>query len=154
MAEDRTPVYAVSACLLGIRCRYDGGHKLNSKVVEFLKDKLTVPVCPELLSGLSMPRPAAEIQSGDGRDVLQGQARVKLADGSEVTQAFLRGAREALVWIQRARATHAILKERSPSCGVRRIYRAGRLEEGRGVFAALLEAEGIRLHCEEEIPDE
>lgn len=152
MAAHPAKIYAVSACLLGVRCRYNGGHKLTPQVMEFLKNKQAVLVCPELLSGLPIPRPPAEIQAGDGRDVLQGQARVELADGVDVTEAFRRGAREALAWVQAAGATHAILKERSPSCGVRRIYRQGRLKEGRGVFAALLEAEGVRLISEEEIP--
>jgi len=154
MPESIPRIYAVSACLLGIRCRYNGGHKLTPQVMEFLKNKQAVLVCPELLSGLPIPRPPAEIQAGDGRRVLREEARVKLADGSDVTEAFRRGAGAALELVKHGRATHAILKERSPSCGVRRIYRAGRLKEGKGVFAALLEAEGVNVISEEEIPGE
>ena len=151
MTDRPSKIYAVSACLLGIRCRYDGGHKLHPIVIEFLKDKSIVPVCPELLSGLPIPRLPAEIQSGDGRDVLRGQARVKLADGSDVTEAFRRGAGEALVWVKAASATHAILKERSPACGVNQIYRQGQLVSGPGICAALLREAGIEIISEEQV---
>lgn len=149
--KQSAPVYAVSACLVGIRCRYNGHHQRNAKLIRFLGNQRWFPVCPELLSGLPCPRPPAEIQGGDGRKALKGQARVKLADGTEVTEAFLRGAREAWAWVKAAGGTHAILKERSPSCGVRRIYQAGRLKEGKGVFAALLSSQGIPVISEEEI---
>lgn len=149
-----TPVYAVSACLVGIRCRYNGKHQRNAKVLRFLRNQRWFPVCPELLSGLPCPRPPAEIQGGDGRSVLRGKARVNLADGTEVTEAFLRGAREAWAWVKAAGGTHAILKERSPSCGARRVYQSGRLVGGKGVFAALLSRHGIPVLSEAEIADD
>ena len=144
-------IYAVSACLLGIRCRYDGGHKQSDKVLAFLRDRRFVPVCPELLTGLPIPRPPAEIVFGSGPDVLRGKARVKLADGTDATEAFLRGAKEALLWVRQAGATHAILKERSPSCGVHQIHQPGKVVAGQGVFAALLEEAGIKIVSEEEL---
>ena len=149
---DRPPnIFAVSACLLGIRCRYNGGHQLNPKVAEFLKGRRIVPVCPELLTGLAIPRPPAEIVSGSGPAVLAGEARVKLADGTDVTEAFLHGAKEAMQWVQLAGATHAILKERSPSCGVRQIHQQGKVVAGQGVLAALLDEAGIEIISEEEM---
>jgi uncharacterized protein YbbK (DUF523 family) len=149
---DRPPkIYAVSACLLGIRCRYDGGHKRSDKVLAFLRDRCFIPVCPEILTGRPMPRPPAEITSGSGQDVLRGEARVKLADGADVTDAFLRGAKEAMQWVQLAGATHAILKERSPSCGVRQIHRQGKVGAGQGVLAAWLDEAGIKIVSEEEL---
>jgi uncharacterized protein YbbK (DUF523 family) len=151
MTETPEKIYAVSACLLGIHCRYNGGHKRNTKVLAFLEDQLVVPVCPELISGLPLPRPPAEISSGDGRAVLAGEARVKLAEGTDVTEAFLRGAREAVQWVELSRATHAILKERSPSCGVNQIYRQGQLVPGSGIFTALLRQSGIEVISEEEL---
>jgi len=149
---DRPPkIYGVSACLLGIRCRYNGGHKRNDRVLAFLRDHRFVPVCPELLTGLPIPRPPAEIVSGSGPAVLRGEARVKLADGTDVTEAFVRGAREALQWVQLAGATHAILKERSPSCGARQIHQQGKVAAGQGMFAALLDEAGIKILSEEEL---
>ena len=149
MADHPVKIYAVSACLLGIRCRYNGGHQRSDKVLAFLRDQRFIPVCPELLTGLPLPRPPAEIISGSGPEVLRGEARVKLADGTDVTEAFLRGAKEALAWIKLAGATHAILKERSPSCGVRQIHQPGKLAAGPGVFAALLVEAGLEVVSEE-----
>lgn len=140
--------YAVSACLLGIRCRYDGGHKKNPRVIAFLENKLFVPVCPEILSGLPLPRRPARLVGGDGQAVLAGQARVELDDGTDVTDAFRRGASEALAWLQAAGCTHALLKEKSPSCGVRQIDLAGQLAPGLGVFAALAQQNEIQLVSE------
>jgi uncharacterized protein YbbK (DUF523 family) len=151
MADNPEMIYAVSACLLGIRCRYNGGHQRSDKVLAFLRDQRFIPVCPELLTGLPMPRPPAEIISGSGPEVLRGEARVKLADGTDVTEAFLRGAKEAMQWVQLAGATHALLKERSPSCGVRQIHQQGKVVEGQGVFAALLDEAGIKIVSEEEL---
>jgi len=147
---DRLPkIYAVSACLLGIRCRYNGGHKRSEKVLAFLRDQRFVPVCPELLTGLPIPRSPAEIVSGSGPEVLRGEAKVKLADGTYVTEAFVRGAREALLWVKLVGATQVILKERSPSCGVHEINRKGKVVAGQGVFAALLIEAGIEVVSEE-----
>ncbi|RME65636.1 MAG: DUF523 domain-containing protein, partial [Nitrospirae bacterium] len=104
-----------------------------------------IPVCPEQLGGLPTPRPKSEITSGDGTDVLEGRARVTTEDGHDVTEAFLRGARQCLKLVQRAGIKTAILKERSPSCGVNWIVRSNSHQKGKGVLAALLEKEDVRL---------
>ena len=85
---------AISACLLGKPCRYDGGSKPHATVAQSLGDAL--PVCPECLGGLPIPRAPSEIQGGDGTDVLAGRARVMSRDGQDVTEAFLKGAKTAL----------------------------------------------------------
>ncbi len=127
-------LYLVSACLLGLRTRYDGA----SKAVPWLerKAKHLVPVCPEQLGGLPTPRPPAEIVGGDGLAVLEGQARVINAQGEDVTSAFVRGAEEVLRLAKLLKPTGIILKARSPSCG---------LSPKIGVCAALLRLYGFSL---------
>ena len=146
----------ISACLLGVRCRYDGGHSRNDQVYKALSQtgvnpKETyqmIPVCPEEAGGLSTPRPPAEIVGGDGDDVLDGTAKVMTADGRDVTEAFLKGAHHALAVAQSHGATHVILKARSPSCGCGDIYDgtfSGTLTSGDGVTTALLKRHGITV---------
>lgn len=141
-------VVAVSACLLGERCRYDGRDKLDDALVASLRAEgaTIVPICPEVLGGLGTPRPAAEIRGGDGDDVLDGKARVVVtATGRDVTEEFLRGARAALAIARGAGATEAVLKERSPSCGSNEVHRDGGPRPGAGVAAALFRRHGFRV---------
>lgn len=140
---------AVSACLLGKPCRYDGGSKPHATVAQSLGDAL--PVCPECLGGLPIPRAPSEIQGGDGADVLAGRARVMSRDGQDVTEAFVKGAKAALQLCREVQ--EAVLKARSPSCGVGAIYDgsfSGHCRPGDGVTAALLRANGIRVRTEED----
>ncbi|MGB4176988.1 MAG: DUF523 domain-containing protein, partial [Halanaerobiales bacterium] len=67
----------VSACLLGENVRYDGANTLNEELLELLKGKEILPICPEVAGDLPVPRPPAEIVNGDGNDVLAGRARVE-----------------------------------------------------------------------------
>ena len=134
----------VSACLLGAACKYSGGDNFCSKVAALAKTYPLVPVCPEQLGGLPTPRTPAERQ-GD---------RVITRDGSDVTDAYLRGAQEALKLATRFGCDTAILKARSPSCGAHGIYDGtftGTVVPGSGVTAKLLEASGIRIITEEEL---
>ena len=134
----------VSACLLGAACKYSGGDNLCPKVAALTEKYHLVPVCPEQLGGLPTPRTPAERQ-GD---------RVITRDGSDVTDAYLRGAQEALKLAKFFGCDTAILKVRSPSCGVGAIYDGtftGTVIPGSGVTAALLEASGIRVITEEEL---
>jgi len=138
----------VSACLLGVRCRYDGADNLTPEVVGQAAVRCLIPVCPEVLGGLPTPRPRAEVVGGDGVDVLAGRARVVTCEGRDVTDAFLRGAREVLRVARVLGAREAWLKGRSPSCGVSRIHDGSfsrRTRPGPGVTAALLAREGVRL---------
>ena len=134
----------VSACLLGIGCRYDGKHKANPDVLA-LKDRYNlIPVCPEVFGGLPTPRVPSE-RIGE---------RVMMKDGHDVTQNYHRGAAEALTLCRIYNIRTAILKERSPSCGKGEIYDgsfSGALTKRDGVTAELLISEGIRVLGESEI---
>ena len=139
---------AISACLLGVRCRYDGGDSRNEAAIKHKETDQLIPVCPEEAGGLPTPRPPAEIVGGDGDDVLNGKAKVMTVDGTDVTEAYLKGAYHALQVAQSNGATHVILKARSPSCGCGDIYDgtfSGRLTSGDGVTTALLKRHGITV---------
>lgn len=143
----------VSACLVGIPCRYDGGSCPNDQLQALAMQGDVLPLCPEVLGGLSTHRSPAEIQGDDGGDVLEGRARVVTTEGKDVTAEFLAGARKVLRVAHRWGIKVAILKARSPSCGVGQIYDgsfSGRLVEGDGVTAALLKREGIIVKSEEQ----
>ena len=127
-------VLLVSACLLGLRCRYDG----QSKRMDGLERLLALPIS---LGGLPTPRMPAERQG----------ERVRALDGRDVTENYRRGAEEALRLAQLLGARTALLKERSPSCGCGAIYDGsftGALVPGRGVAAALLQESGIEVFGE------
>ena len=144
----------VSACLAGRACRFDGSGAYEDEVAALVEEGRAVLVCPEVDGGLGTPRPPAEIVGGDGADVLAGRARVVTHQGADVTDAYVKGAERALAAAQRAGATSAILKARSPSCGVGRIYDGSfsrTLEAGDGVTAALLEANGVHVMSDEDI---
>lgn len=128
---------AVSACLLGENCKYNGGNNFNPALKELLAGHQVIPVCPELAGGLSVPREAAEIVAGT----------VRHKDGSSVDAAFRKGAQKALEQVRESSAELVILQSRSPSCGVREIYDgsfSGKLTAGKGVFARLLAEQGIK----------
>lgn len=144
-------VTVASACLAGICCRFDGGHRLDERVLKLQERGKLIPLCPEQLGGLPIPRPPAEITGGDGYDVLDGRARVVGAEGKDVTRHFLEGAQKVLKIIKESGAEEVILKEKSPSCGVHKIYRNGVIVPGKGVLAALLFREGIEVISNEDL---
>jgi uncharacterized protein YbbK (DUF523 family) len=135
----------VSACLLGLCTRYQGGHRRREEAVRLLETHNVVPICPEQMGGLSTPRPPAEIDQGDGDTVLAGQARVINDARTDVTEQYLRGARTAAEIAAMVGARRAVLKEGSPACGVHRIKRRGDDVAGSGVAAALLRSKGIQV---------
>lgn len=144
----------VSACLVGLNCKYNGGSNYNEKIAKLVKEKKAIPVCPEQLGGLSTPRTPAEIIRGSGEDVLAGKARVKTKDGEDVTDRFIKGARETLKVAELAGCKKAVFKAKSPSCGYGKIYNGrftNSLIKGNGVAAALLEKHGIKIYTEESI---
>ena len=131
----------ISACLLGCRCRYDGGSKMHPAAAALAERYELVPVCPEQLGGLPTPRPPAE-RVGD---------RVLTAAGGDVTEQYRRGAEEALRLCRVTGCEAAVLKERSPSCGSGAVYDgtfSGVLTAGDGVAAALLKEAGIPVYGE------
>ena len=134
----------VSACLLGRNCRYDGGNCFNERVKEFLASKEYLAVCPEQLGGLTTPRKPSEISVDNVFD----------KDGLDVTAAFRLGAATVLSRALSSGCQLAILKSESPSCGKGLIFDgsfSGKLVEGKGITAALLESSGIRVITEEEL---
>lgn len=135
----------VSSCLAGHFCRYDGGSKPHPVIVALCRKGLAIPVCPESLSGLPVPRPACE----------QVNNRAILRDGSDVTEELLKGAHLALQKARQSGADIAILKSKSPSCGIGEIYDgtfSGRLAPGMGFFASLLAQAGLELYSENNFP--
>lgn len=128
----------VSACLMGFRCRYDGGAQRLDCLDALRERHVLVPVCPEVMGGLPTPREPSEIRSG----------RVVTRDGRDVTEAFARGAREAEKIALACGCRCAMLKERSPSCGLGRVYDGtftGTLTRGDGLCARLLSQRGLRV---------
>jgi len=141
----------VSACLVGVNCRYDGKNSFNSKIFEMFRKGDIIPLCPEQLGGLPTPREVQEIVGGTGEDVLRGKANVITASGRDVTKNFLRGAEETLRIAKSLGVKEAVLKSCSPSCGCGKIYDgtfSGKLKDGNGVTAALLKEHGIRIRNE------
>ena len=146
------PRYVVSGCLAGLCCRYDGGSNPCAQVVKLVEAGLAVPVCPESLSGLPVPRPPCE-QMLYGPD--KGEIRVLSRDGADVTAAFELGAERALSAALATGAREAILKARSPSCGVGEVYDGSfshTLRPGDGLWAARLREAGFRLWTEDSLP--
>ena len=144
----------ISACLTGVRCRYDGGHCWDGLLMAALAGAELIPVCPEQLGGLSTPREPAQIVGGEGNDVLGGLGAVRTEAGNDLTHAFIDGARKTLAIAKREKIGMAILKSRSPSCGCGSIYDGsftGCLRQGYGVTATLLRKAGIICRSPEEI---
>ncbi|RMF88455.1 MAG: DUF523 domain-containing protein, partial [Nitrospirae bacterium] len=135
----------VSACLAGVPCRYDATARPEPGLLAHVCAGHLIPVCPEMLGGLPCPRPAAEIVEGDGHAVLEGRSRVVDANGRDVTEPFLDGARCCLEIARRYGARGAIFKEGSPSCGYHRLHQGGRIVAGCGVTTALLRRHGIQV---------
>ncbi len=134
----------VSACLLGTNCKYNGGNNKNNKVLNFLKDKEVIPICQEILGGLTTPRDPAE-RVGN---------RVMTNKGQDVTKDFLKGAEETLYLSKLLDIKKALLKAKSPSCGNKEIYDGsfkGNIINGIGVTAELLKENGIEIVNENEI---
>jgi len=138
----------VSACLLGVHCRYDGSANPCSELADKIGSRPVIPICPEEFGGLSTPRPAAECCGGTGADVLAGNAKILVKEsGKDVTEQFLAGAKEALRLARKFGAKAALLKSKSPSCGCGKVYKEGQLVAGDGVTAALLRKEGITVEA-------
>ncbi len=137
----------VSACLLGVMCRYDGQSRPDEKVLTLLKNHVLVPVCPEQLGGLSTPRCPCEIQ-GD---------RVMSRDGDDRTAEYEKGALEALRLCRLFSCEAAVLKAKSPSCGLGCVYDgtfSGTLRPGDGVTAGLLKNSGVPVYTEKNLPED
>lgn len=137
----------VSACLAGYPCRYNGSAKADEWIIELVRSGQALPVCPESLAGFPVPRAPMEL-TGDGAQVLSSHAKALTRDGTDVSQALIRGAKETLRLCSIYHIQEAILKSNSPSCGYGQRYDGtfqGRLCPGHGVTSALLEQHGIKV---------
>lgn len=133
-----------SACLLGVRCRYDGKSKPCGKVLELAKKEILIPICPEQLGGLPTPREKSEMIKG----------KVTTESGRDVTRNFKIGAQEALRIARLFGIKEAILHQESPSCGSGKIHDgsfSGRVIKGDGVTTELLRKNRIMVISEEEL---
>jgi len=136
--------FLVSACLLGLPCRYDGAGKPCPAVLELAGQHELIPFCPEIYGGQPTPRPPAEIVG----------SKVINREGADVTAQYQRGADLALELCQRLCCQAAILKEKSPSCGLGQVYDgtfSGTLVPGNGITAQKLLAVGIAVYTEKQM---
>ena len=143
--------FLISGCLIGLCCRYDGSSRPHSGCIEPFRHGQGHAVCPEQLGGLASPRTPSVIEGGDGFNVLAGKARVISIDGEDRTGCFIKGAQKTLKLAKTLGIKKAVLKEKSPSCGVKKIYHGDCLVEGCGVTTALLIREGFLVRSSEEI---
>lgn len=138
----------ISACLIGENVKYDGGHNaLDHPMIERWKEEgVLVPLCPEILGGLSVPRIPCEL--------LWGSDQVFNQAGENMTEAFVKGAKESLRIAKEENVCMAILKARSPSCGKGLIYDGTFTHtkvKGDGLTCKLLQENGIVVFNEEEL---
>ena len=134
----------VSACLLGENCKYNGGNNYCPEVIAFTQGKEVLPVCPELEAGYGCPRTPIEIVDGVLFD----------KNGNNVDAPMRKAIKGILQRIQDENITCAVLKSRSPTCGVKQVYDgtfSGTLKEGMGLFAEALQETGISVMDSEEI---
>lgn len=130
--------YAISACLMKEKCKYNGGHNGVDELVAFMQDKEYITICPEVLGGLSIPRASCEIVNG----------RIMNTQNEDCSEAFMHGAERAIDKIKAYQADLVIVQPRSPSCGYGKIYDGtfqGRLIEGNGVFVEKMLEMGINV---------
>ncbi|WP_101772442.1 DUF523 domain-containing protein [Peptostreptococcus faecalis] len=145
----------VSACLIGINCKYNGENNHDENTMKYLDKYNIIPVCPEQFGGLSTPRIPSEIEYGfEGKDILDSRAKVYDKNGKCVSKEFILGAEKTLKIALENDVKLAILKESSPSCGSKQIYN-GKFENtkkmGMGVTSALLKKYDICVISESDI---
>ena len=134
----------VSACLMGENCKYNGGNNYSAAVVEYVKDKEVLTICPEMMAGMGCPRTPIEIVDG----VLMDR------NGNNVDAAMREAVVQTMEMIRKENIQCAILQSRSPTCGVNEIYDgsfSGKLIPGSGVLAQALKAAGYQVFDAEDI---
>ena len=136
----------VSACLAGVECRYNGKSFPIPVVMDMVKKGQAIPLCPELLGNLPIPRLSAEQRDG----------KIFSSDGQDVTVDYVTGARIALRIAQLIDCKKAILKSKSPTCGCGMIYDgtfSGKMIKGEGTFSKMLKQENIEVCTEDELEE-
>jgi len=139
-------VIVVSACLAGVECRYDGQAFPVSLVIQMVKKGQAIPLCPEILGNLPVPRLSVE----------QCGSKIVSREGHDVTVNYVTGAKIALHIAKLVGCKKAILKSKSPTCGCGMIYDgtfSGKLIEGEGIFTKMLRQENIEVYTEDEIQE-
>lgn len=141
---------AVSACLLGVPCRFDGRSKPSAAVQELIErfDCEVVRICPEVMGGLSIPHPPHE------QKLVGGRVHVVDSQGNDHTDMFLEGSRKACDAALAKGCSRAILKAKSPSCGVGEVYDgtfSDALVAGNGTAAQMMIDAGMEVVTEKEI---
>lgn len=137
---------AVSACLLGHNCKYNGGNNRSQKVLRFVEGHEVIPVCPEVTGGLPTPRIPVELRNG----------RAINANGEDVTDFFQAGTEKTMTRLAGEHIDLAVLQPRSPSCGCKQIYDGTftkTLIDGKGMFAQALAEAHIPMMDETDIPE-
>lgn len=137
---------AVSACLLGHNCKYNGGNNRSQKVLRFVEGYEVIPVCPEVTGGLPTPRIPVELRNG----------RAINANGEDVTDFFQAGTEKTMTRLAEEHIDLAVLQPRSPSCGCKQIYDGTftkTLIDGKGMFAQALSEAHIPMMDETDIPE-
>lgn len=135
-------MYIVSACIVGINCRYNGTSSHNLDLQKMIDEGLAIAVCPELLVGLPIPRESCEIQVKLGKRIVVGES------GSDYTKLFEKAAVETLKICKTKNIRKAILQERSPSCGYGKVYDGtfeGGMIKANGLTADLLSKNGVEV---------
>lgn len=136
----------VSACLLGENCKYNGGNNYDPRVEAFVEGREVIPVCPEVLAGLGIPRVPIEIREG----------KVTRRDGVVVDKAIRVAVAQILEQMKNEDIECAVLKARSPTCGVKQVYDgnfSGKLVDGAGILAQALKNAGYIVIDNEELEE-
>ena len=148
-----------SACLLGENVRFDGKilKITDERIFKWAKEKRFVPICPETMSGLLVPRVPCEIEPGKtAQDVLEGKGKILGQDGRDYTEDYLFGAQASVNLAKRHHVRVAILKQRSPSCGTHQVYDgyfSSNLVDGTGITALLLQQSGVKVFDETQLDE-
>ena len=144
-------MYIVSACLAGLRTRYDGKDCCDKRIQCLVAEGKAIPVCPEQLGGLPTPREAIEIRNDNGNGILLGRTKaIGKESGTDYTPNLLRGADEVLKIASLLKIKKAILKDGSPSCGSTYIKKGGKRIKGVGVTTAVLLMAGVKVLSEKD----
>lgn len=138
----------ISACLVGVNCKYDGSNNKNEKAYKIFKEGKAVPVCPEVLGGMNIPRIPCEIK------IISNKRKVMNENGKDQTLKFKTGAQKTLEIAKTIGAKKAILKSKSPSCGFGKIYDGSfskKFIEGNGITTELLINNNLKVVTEKDI---
>lgn len=146
-------MYLISACLCGVNCKYNGGNNYYKYCDDLFKSGKAILICPEQLGGLPTPRVPSEMNS-NAREILKEKGKIFTKDGRDVTEKFIKGAKEVEEIAKKLNIEGAILKDGSPSCGVNYVYDGkftGNKIKGRGITTEILVQNGISVISENDI---